>query len=90
MKPLLAYDSPLYLKRLARELNQQEHGFYFNGIRGTVARVSQGNLQLWEAGPSARNPSPIFGQWQDVQLPSDGKHSFVDAYGREIVARRSV
>jgi len=73
MKPLLDTNSPLYLKRLVRELNSQEHGFYCSeGVRYHRARLYKGDLQAKGSYPWARVSKP-----------------FSDAYGREIVASRS-
>lgn len=57
MKTLLAFDSPLYLRRLARELNGRSAGFYHDGERWTRAEFSQGVLRIWRVesyGPGDR------------------------------------
>ncbi len=76
---LIDKTSPLYLKRLVRELNIHgfANGFYANvaahSVRCNKARIKNGILQChsWECSPSWFNPS---------------NHYFVDAYSREIVA----
>lgn len=76
MKPLIPTDSPLYLRRLVRELNQAglRDGFYTKfGVRCNRARRnSAGWIQC-------RTPD---GNWS-LQSPP-----FSDPYGREIIASR--
>lgn len=75
-KPLIATDSPLYLKRMVRELNALPDGFYTsNGTRCNRARLFFGDLlQVRKIG----------GGWI---IPTT--HSFHDAYGRDIYASRT-
>ena len=79
MKPLILTDSPLYLRRLVRELNQAglRDGFYtrYGDRCNRARRLSDGTLQVRRIG----------GTWIQPSLP----HSFSDAYGREIIASRS-
>jgi hypothetical protein len=75
MTSLIETTSPLYVKRLARELNGLEHGFYAsNGLRFSQARVRNGSLEL---------RMPVEGNW--IASPD---MSFCDTYGRSIVASR--
>jgi hypothetical protein len=76
MKPLIAYDSSLYLKRMVRELNAIPDGFYTsNGTRCNRARLFFGDLlQVRKIG----------GGWK---TPPD--HRFCDAYGRDVYASRT-
>lgn len=76
---LIPADSPLYRRRLVRELNQAFDGFFPFGmtVRCTRARMARGVLQV---------RSGIRGEW--LPMPSDAR--FSDVYGREIVASRSV
>lgn len=76
---MIEISSPLYLKRLVRELNGTSDGFYasvatFN-LRCNRARLKVGVLEC-------RSPSG-HPQWF---VPSD--HSFQDVYGHSIVASR--
>lgn len=43
---LIAFNSPLYLRRMARELSNRSAGFYFGGERWTQASYSQGSLRI--------------------------------------------
>lgn len=72
-------DSPLYLRRLVRELNAGIDGFFPFGtaVRCTRARISRGQLHVWAS---------LRGEW--LPMPSDAR--FSDVYGREIVASRTV
>jgi hypothetical protein len=90
-KPLLPLDSPLYLRRLARELNSQgDNGFYYQSVRYSAARLRKGQLQGYRPAayldpqdPRAARINP----WRDldsVLLPS-----ISDAYGRTICASRA-
>lgn len=78
MKTLIETNSPLYLKRLVRELNSLTDGFYFTAtekltsLRSSRARLKAGRLQV---------------KWDRVWLPPLDMN-FVDAYGRGIVASR--
>lgn len=77
MKPFLSPDSPTYLRRLVRALNEAGglDGFYCsNGVRCNRARLVFGDaLEVRKCG----------GGWM---LPPS--HDFADAYGRPIVASR--
>lgn len=77
--PLIPTDSPLYLRRLVRELNSQVNGFYVPGwpfnIRCNRARLKAGELQVTEPSPRPKWFRPR-------------SHLFTDPYGREIVASR--
>ncbi len=55
-KPLLDTSAPLYLKRLARELNSRTDGFYSDGLRYSAARIRRGQLQGYRA-PSFVDPN---------------------------------
>jgi len=82
MKPLIPTDSPLYLRRLVRELNQAGllDGFYApvqaggGSCRCNQARLRGGMLEV----------HAVAGKW--IRPIS---HSFSDPYGREIHASRS-
>lgn len=80
MKPLLPIDSPTYLRRLVRALNEvgMVGAFYCEAspysIQCNRARLRAGNLECH---------SLATGAW----LPPSSL-SFSDAYGRDIVASR--
>lgn len=78
---LLSLDSPLYLKRLARELNALPDGFYYSGHRYTRARFKNGTLEaryIRECGCAAWTATGHGGPIQP----------FSDAYGRSVCASR--
>lgn len=83
---IITKDSPLYLKRLVRELNAAPDGFYvyshaFDGaacFRSNRARMKNGELQV------CRNFN-VKKEWVGA-----GDRVFSDAYGREIVASRTI
>jgi hypothetical protein len=81
MKPLLSDSAPLYLKRLARELNSLPDGFYLQATGGNVrcmrAVYRKGHLSVIPCGETA---------FRYVLAGSE----FTDAYGRTVVASRSV
>lgn len=81
MNELLQLDSPKYLKRLARALNEESYtgnGFYavFSGqaSRCSSARLRGGVIEARQLSSS---------QWLSPDL-----NTFCDAYGRNIVASR--
>lgn len=86
MKPLISTDSPTYLRRLVRELNQYDvNGFYAiksaepgraDCVRCVRARLHKGTLQVlrWRNG---------VGEWF---VP--GNYEFVDGNGGGIHASR--
>jgi hypothetical protein len=77
MKPLIETTSPLYVRRLVRELNKEENGFYSFAVHSErVVRCN--HVRLSGGGLVGRTP---FG-W----TPIAGPHT--DPYGREIVASR--
>lgn len=82
MKPLLATNCPLYLKRLARELNALEAGFYADHgtlrARFSRSRYSKGKLEAKPLG-CARG-------WIEL---TDKTESISDAYGRSVYASRA-
>ena len=81
MKPLIELDSPLYLKRLARELNNTPDGFYASvatfSVRCNLAMFTKGELRVRSIGIT----SPRW--FKPAHL------GFKDAYGRDITATRS-
>ena len=75
MKPLLTKDSPLYLKRLARALNEEAmtgNGFYFKPttrvfpIRGNKARLRRD----WIDSKLTIQCRQICGDWHVAELDS--------------------
>jgi hypothetical protein len=72
---LLATNHPTVLRRLVRELNNQEAGFFTNGHRYNRARLSGGQLQI-------RLTS--FDDWEAAGF----EQFFCDSYSRQIVASR--
>lgn len=76
MKPLIQTDSPLYLKRMVRELNALPDGFYATQVgRCNRARLAFGKtLQVRKFSDG----------WK---IPADLR--FCDAYGRDIYASRT-
>lgn len=88
MKPLLSTDSPLYLKRLCRELNALPDGFYVMGQRYMRAILNktvnpfEGTIAYtFHCRTIADNGKPVW----DVK-PIDSL--FIDAYGRDVCASR--
>lgn len=89
-KPLLALNSPTYLRRMARELNALPDGFYHDGKRWNAARCSsmpgEGGkfVTLHISRPSEFNHnarhSTAFSDLSAV--------TFSDAYGRTVTASR--
>lgn len=77
MKPLIEIDSSLYRKRLAKELNKEENGFYVKIgpmiVRGGRARIKDDHIQCYD---------PVQGWFEP------DSQNFTDPYGREIVASR--
>ena len=73
---LLPYDSLTVLRRMVRELNSQENGFYTNGHRYKRARLSKGQLQV---------RATSFDKWQVMGF----EQYFSDAYGNKIVCSRT-
>ncbi len=71
---LIPTDSPLYRRRLCRELNSLPDGFYLGGVRCSRARFSKGEIEVSPCGSGA---------W----APFDSAN-FVDAYGRVVTASR--
>jgi len=82
VKPLLPTDSPTYLRRLVRELNQAGmlDGFYApvacHNVRCNRARLRAGVLQVHSHACSPK--------WFTPSAPS-----FSDPYGRTITASRA-
>lgn len=77
-KPLIRVDSPLYARRLARELNSLPDGYYVNGVRYSRARAD------------FRYPCPsILAINSDAMTLVNVFETFSDAYGRTVVAPRS-
>lgn len=80
MKPLLDLDSPLYLKRLVRELNSQQDGFYASiachRVRCNRARYKKGEIIVhsFKCKPTWFAPT---------------SRVFTDCYARQIVASRT-
>ena len=83
MKPLLALDSPTYLRRLVRELNGLPDRFYFGGTRYTRAAYRKGILCLRFMGCGERPRN----YWAHVAIPESAV--FSDAYGRTVTASRA-
>lgn len=77
-RPLLDPSSPLYLKRLARELNALGDGFYCTSLRFTAARYRAGDLQGRHLDREGRV------SWLRIE-PNDVE----DAYGRTVSASRA-
>lgn len=77
---LLALDSPLYLKRLARECNALPDGFYSGAARFTSARVRGDALQ----GRMLGRTTFVRASWVTLE-PADLR----DAYGRTVCATRA-
>ena len=73
MATLISTDSPVYVRRLVRELNGHVDGFYFGEKRFSRARFSKGRLQ-------ARAVSGE--RWSDITTECR------DAHGRDIFASR--
>ena len=73
---LISKDSPLYLKRLTRELNYLSDGFYYKQYRCLWARLRGGILQV---------KAYFCGKWQWMNTDT---FAFVDVYSREVVASR--
>jgi hypothetical protein len=82
-KPLLSFDSPTYLRRMARELNGLSDGFYHNGERYSRARFTAGQLvlvgQTFEWNHNKRR-TVWFSNLVNVVIS--------DAYGRTVCASR--
>lgn len=83
MKSLLPLSSPLYLKRLVRELNALPDGFYCGEYRFLRARLKDDKIQF-------RYLSPTTGQceWLDVERRGLDLDSLRDAYGCTVCASR--
>lgn len=77
--PLISKDSPLYVKRLARELNSQENGFYAKTsvfkVRCNRARIVGGVLQCHSLSCEPAWFAPV-------------NNFFEDYNGNEVVASR--
>lgn len=86
-KPLLDTSNPLYLKRLAKELNSLSDGFYNGSLRYTCARYRAGRLQGRRLGAYLDPRDPRNGRaiWNEL-IPE----SVNDAYGCNVCASRSV
>ena len=84
---LIPTDSPLYLKRLARELNSQSDGFYHNGIRYSAARLKAGRLQVYRLA-AYLDPQDPLAEFHKSWVEVDPSMGFSDAYGREVCATR--
>lgn len=88
MKTLLELNSPLYSKRLVRELNALPDGFYYQGlttVRCNRARIRRGALEV-------RSPAAGFGSNlypEAVAWITTTRHAFVDCNGREVFAPRT-
>ena len=82
MSPLLPFNSPLYLRRMAVALRAEPDGFYYEGHRCRSASFTGGWLRIaWPHETELRGThSRSFCDLTDVV--------FSDAYGREIVAHR--
>lgn len=74
---ILPQDHPLVIKRLVRELNHREAGFYFGGDRFNQARYSKGRLQVRQ----------FYGPWIEAGRESNGV--FEDGNGGTICASRT-
>jgi len=78
---IIPKDSPLYLKRLVRELNSTPDGFYasFAGFcfRSNRARLNKGELQVRSLGSQF-----------DKSWITPSRMNFQDVFGREIIASR--
>lgn len=86
MKTLLAKTSPLYLRRLTRELNALPDGFYCHGIRFSSARMRKGELQGYRPGTflDSQDPRKI-NPWRGL----DTSRELSDTYGRTVTASRT-
>lgn len=84
MKTLLPITAPLYLKRLARELNALPDGFYYDGLRYSAARFSRGTLQGYRPASfvDPHDPRKV-NPWREIGADVS------DAYGRTVFASRS-
>lgn len=82
MKPLLETTAPLYLKRLARELNSLPDGFYLVGT-GSLGNA-RCNRAAYRAGFLQVIPC---GNRRFRAIPADSE--FIDAYGRSVCASRT-
>jgi hypothetical protein len=81
MKPLIPTDSPLYLRRLVRELNDQPDGFYVaDKEAGKVKRCSRARLRLGRL----VQVREIGGGWFFIPTNS----SICNPCGSEIIASR--
>jgi len=85
MKPLLLTSSALYLRRLARELNSLPDGFYLVG-----AGFAAGNLRCRHAAVSKDGFLHVLPNGDAQFRVVSPTSKFVDAYGRSVVASRSV
>lgn len=75
MKPLLPFNSPTYLRRLARELNRAEHGFYCTQGRFARASFVKGQITVTD-------------HFKTVAVEAPNDETFWDHNGRPICARR--
>ncbi len=83
---LISTDSPLYLKRLAKELNSLPDGFYLaqTGLRYSQAKFSKGILQVKRLTAYLDPQDPRTGaNWFDAS-----GMTFTDAYGRSVTVTR--
>ncbi len=83
MKTLIALDSPIYLRRMARELNALEDGFYYDGQRFNRARYSGGWLSISRPHEDG-DPNHTAG----TGVKNCAHAVFSDAYGRTVSASR--
>lgn len=80
MKPLLDLNSPLYLKRIVRELNSQQDGFYAS-IACHRVRCNRARYKKYEIEVHSFTCKPT---WFNAV-----SYVFTDCYGRQIVASRT-
>lgn len=83
MKTLIAKNSLLYLRRMAKELSALPDGFYYDGNRYNRARYASGHLSIsrpHEDGDPNHTAGTGFNNMENVTI--------TDAYGRVVCASR--
>lgn len=93
MKPLLDFDSPKYLRRLVRSLNNREHGFYVAGnVIGFSINLRCNQAKLVKFGQTYAIKCVVPGGGTECCVYSDkmtqNKEIFIDHNGQEIIASR--
>jgi hypothetical protein len=86
---ILPFDSPTYLRRMARELNALPDGFYHNGQRWTRASVSTIPCEPQSAMLKIHRPSEFnHNATKSTGFANLENVVFSDAYGRTVCASR--